>query len=76
MGAMSSTARMHPLKNFFLRVTGIAPLVGPIPLFEEDYRDLFKAETSFADYFPVEGYDRQNGVFTMVDGINVGAVWE
>ncbi|MFC2502716.1 MAG: conjugative transfer ATPase [Cardiobacterium sp.] len=67
---------MHPLKNFFLRATGIAPLVGPIPLFEEDYRDLFKAETSFADYFPVEGYDRQNGVFTMVDGINVGAVWE
>ena len=47
---MSSTARMHPLKNFFLRATGIAPLVGPIPLFEEDYRDLFKAETSFADY--------------------------
>ena len=73
---MSGTARMHPLKNFFLRATGIAPLVGPIPLFEEDYRDLFKAETSFADYFPVEGYDGQNGVFTMVDGINVGAVWE
>ena len=73
---MSGTARMHPLKNFFLRVTGIAPLVGPIPLFEEDYRNLFKAETSFADYFPVEGYDRQNGVFTMVDGINIGAVWE
>ena len=67
---------MHPLKNFFLRVTGIAPLVGPIPLFEEDYRDLFKAETSFVDYFPVEGHDAQNKVFTMVDGINVGAVWE
>lgn len=67
---------MHPLKNFFLRVTGIAPLVGPIPLSEAEYRDLFKAETSFADYFPVEGYDAQNGVFTMVDGINVGAVWE
>ena len=67
---------MHPLKNFFLRATGIAPLVGPIPLSEAEYRDLFKAETSFADYFPVEGYDAQNGVFTMVDGINVGAVWE
>lgn len=73
---MDTVKPMHPLKNFFLRATGIAPLVGPIPLFEEDYRDLFKAETSFADYFPVEGYDRQNGVFTMVDGINVGAVWE
>ena len=67
---------MHHLKNFFLRVTGIAPLVGPIPLSEAEYRDLFKAETSFADYFPVEGYDAQNGVFTMVDGLNVGAVWE
>ncbi|WP_454993761.1 conjugative transfer ATPase [Cardiobacterium hominis] len=67
---------MHLLKNIFLRATGIAPLIGPIPLSEAEYRDLFKAETSFADYFPVEGYDAQNGVFTMVDGINVGAVWE
>lgn len=67
---------MHLLKNIFLRATGIAPLIGPIPLSEAEYRDLFKAETSFADYFPVQGYDPENGVFTMIDGINVGAVWE
>ena len=67
---------MHLLKNIFLRATGIAPLIGPIPLSEAEYRNLFKAETSFADYFPVQGYDTQSGVFTMVDGINVGAVWE
>ena len=64
------------LKNAFLRLSGIAPLVGPLPLTERDYRNLFKAETSFADYFPVQGFDAESGVFSMADGINVGAVWE
>lgn len=64
------------LKNALLRVSGIAPLVGPLPLTERDYRNLFKAETSFADYFPVQDYDAEGGVFKMADGINAGAVWE
>lgn len=64
------------LKNALLRLSGIAPLVGPLPLTERDYRNLFKAETSFADYFPVQGFDAETGVFSMADGINVGAVWE
>ena len=64
------------LKNALLRISGIAPLVGPLPLTERDYRNLFKAEVSFADYFPVQGFDAETGVFSMADGINVGAVWE
>ena len=31
------------LKNALLRLSGIAPLVGPLPLTERDYRNLFKA---------------------------------
>lgn len=66
---------MNPIKNFFLRATGIAPLVGPMPLSEQQYKKLFEADPAFVDYFPVVGYDEESGAFLMADGINVGAVW-
>lgn len=67
---------MNPLKNIFLRVTGIAPLIGPMPLSVTQYKQLFKADPAFVDYFPIDGYDAEHGVFTMTDGINVGAIWQ
>lgn len=67
---------MHPLTNALLRITGIAPLIGPMPLTQNQYNRLFDSQFSFVDYFPIDGYDPESGMFTMTDGINVGGVWQ
>ena len=56
---------MNPIKNFFLRATGIAPLVGLMPLLEHQYKKLFEADLAFVNYFPVVGYEEGSGAFLM-----------
>ena len=67
---------MNVLTNAMLRLSGIAPLIGPIPLSEAQQQQLFRADPSFVDYFPLVDYDEQSGTFLMDDGLNVGAVYE
>lgn len=67
---------MNPFASALLRLSGIAPLTGPIPLSEAQQQNLFRADPSFVDYFPVIDYDEHGATFAMDDGINVGAVYE
>ncbi len=67
---------MNPFVNAMLRLTGIAPLVGPMPLTFRQYDNLFEAKPSFVDYFPIVDYDRENKVFVFDDRVNVGLAWE
>ncbi|SUO96680.1 conjugative transfer ATPase [Suttonella ornithocola] len=67
---------MNALTNLLLRLSGIAPFIGPIPLSEVEHKNLFKADLSFVDHFPVVGFNKDTKTFELDDGINVGAVWE
>lgn len=67
--------KMHPIVNGVLRLSGIAPLIGPMPLSVSQHKKLFDNNPSFVDYFPVIDYDSDNQVFLFDDYINVGMGW-
>lgn len=67
---------MNPFVNALLRISGLAPLVGPMPLTIRQYDKLFASTPAFVDYFPVIDFDDENHVFIFDDQLNVGMAWE
>ena len=64
------------LAQLFDRLLGDWPLVGrTVPLGREAFAALFQPRPSFADYLPFAGYDAEEGVFLLDDGVSVGAVF-
>ncbi len=58
------------------RLFGDWPLLGrTVPLGREAFAALFQPRPSFADYLPFAGYDAEEGVFLLDDGVSVGAVF-
>lgn len=66
---------VHPLVNFWMRLTGEWPLSGPPELTEEQYKHLFDSAPAFADYFPVVDYLNEDEVYLLDDGMNVAKIW-
>lgn len=66
---------VHPLINFWMRLTGEWPLSGPPELTEEQYRHLFDSAPAFADYFPVVDYSDEDESYLLDDGVNVAKIW-
>lgn len=67
---------MNLVVNGLLRLSGIAPLIGPMPLSVTQHKKLFDSTPSFVDNFPVIGYDSEHQAFLFDDHINVGLAWE
>jgi len=60
----------------FKRLIGDWPLTGrAVPLDHETFRDLFRVYPAFSDFLPLAGFDAQEGVFLLDDGVSVGAAF-
>ena len=60
----------------FKRLIGDWPLVGrTVPLDQETFRDLFRVHPAFSDFLPLAGYEVEEGVFRLDDGVSVGAAF-
>ena len=58
------------------RALGDWPWFGRVaPLSRAEFAALFRAWPSFADYLPFAGYDPENEVFLLDDGVSVGAAF-
>lgn len=62
------------IKSLLLRLLGVLPPDGRLPLTKERLRDLYREPESFVDYLPWRGF--ADGVFEFADGASVGAVFE
>ncbi len=69
-------AKVNPIVNAFMRLTGEWPLSGPPPLTEDEYKQLFDAHPAFVDYFPVIDYLEEEEVYLFDDYINVAKIYE
>lgn len=77
MSVNPAAAPAPPLLGQLLnRLLGDWPLFGrTVPLGREAFAALFQPRPSFADYLPFAGYDPDEGVFLLDDGVSVGAVF-
>lgn len=71
-----SKAKVNPLINAFMRLSGEWPLSGPPPLSEKQYKQLFDDSPAFVDYFPIIDYDERNEVYLFDDYTNVAKIYE
>lgn len=58
------------------RLLGDWPLTGrTVPLGKDEFRALFRSVPAFADYLPLAGYEPDERVFLLDDGVSVAAVF-
>ncbi|MBK8185643.1 MAG: conjugative transfer ATPase [Candidatus Competibacteraceae bacterium] len=74
--AASDYVAVHWWQQLLHRFIGDWPLRGAtVPFDQETFRDLFRVYPSFSDFLPLTGYDAENGVFLLDDGVSVGAAF-
>ena len=64
------------VKDGILKLLGVMPPDGSMPLTEEDMEDVYKDAPSFTQFLPWKDYNSDLGVFEFEDGVSVGAVFE
>jgi conjugative transfer ATPase len=58
------------------RLIGDWPLFGQtVPLDQQTFRNLFRVYPAFSDFLPLAGYEVEEGVFRLDDGVSVGAAF-